>query len=304
MRLAVLLALVLVGTTGCAAFTDDARADGRVTVAAAFYPLAFVAQRVGGDDVSVTNLTQPGAEPHDLELTIKETAEIADADLVMLLHGFQPAVDDAVEQVAAGEVLDVADVVDLETSEEHADDHGDEAGDHGDEDPHFWQDPLLMAEVGDAVAEDLAEIDPAHAADYRANAADLRTDLEALDAAYADGLASCQHETLVVSHDAFGYLGRRYGLDVVGINGLSPDAEPSPAHIRALQDLIRKDGIRVVFSEQLASREFADSLAHDLHIRAEVLDPIEGLSDATAGQDYLSLMRRNLATMRESNQCT
>ena len=109
--------------------------------------------------------------------------------------------------------------------------------------------------------------------------------------------------TIVVSHDAFGYLGRRYGLDVVGINGLSPDAEPSPAHLRELQDLIRRDGITTVFSEELASPKFADSLAGDLGIRAEVLDPIEGLSDETADQDYLSLMRANLATLRKANQC-
>src|SRR5262245_29796037 len=124
MRIAALLALVLACTTGCAAFSDDTSPGGRVSVAAAFYPLAFVAERVGGDDVAVTNLTQPGYEPHDLELSIKETAEVADADLVLVEHGFQPAVDDAVEQVAAGEVLDVADVVELEPAEEHDEDHG------------------------------------------------------------------------------------------------------------------------------------------------------------------------------------
>ena len=134
MRLLLVTALLL-GTTGCAAFSDDTADDGKVSVAAAFYPLAFVAQRVGGDDVAVTNLTQPGNEPHDLELDIKTTAEVSDADLVLLEHGFQPAVDDAVAEVAEGDVLDVADVVDLEDSTE----------DPGEKDPHFWQDPARMA---------------------------------------------------------------------------------------------------------------------------------------------------------------
>ena len=108
---------------------------------------------------------------------------------------------------------------------------------------------------------------------------------------------------IVASHDAFGYLGRRYGLHVVGINGLSPDAEPSPEHIRKLQDLITHDAITTVFSERLASRKLADSLAGDLGLRTAVLDPVEGLSDATAHQNYLSLMRRNLTTLQEANQC-
>ena len=302
MRLAVLLTLVLVGTTGCAAFTDDARADGRVTVAAAFYPLAFVAQRVGGDDVSVTNLTQPGAEPHDLELTIKETAEIADADLVMLLHGFQPAVDDAVEQVAAGEVLDVADVVDLETSEEHADDHGDEAGDHGDEDPHFWHDPDRMALLTEAVADELVEIDPDHADTYRSNAEELVGELHDLTAAYEQGLSGCERNTVVVSHDAFGYL-ERFGLHIEGIAGLSPDAEPTPADLARLQDLIHDEGISTVFSERLVSPRLAQTLAEDMGVTTAILDPIEGLSDETSDEDYLSLMRENLGALELANGC-
>ena len=152
------------------------------------------------------NLTQPGGEPHDLELTVKETAEIAAADLVVYEDGFQPAVDPRVEENAGGEVLDAADgrgpdgaEESAAEHEEHAEEEGEEGHEHGDLDPHFWQDPLRMADLGDAVADKLADIDPDHADDYRANAADLRADLEALDAAYADGLADCERDTVVVS---------------------------------------------------------------------------------------------------------
>jgi zinc transport system substrate-binding protein len=307
MRIAALLTLLLVSTTGCAAFTDDASASGKVTVAAAFYPLAFVAQRVGGDDVSVTNLTQPGSEPHDLELTIKETAEIADADLVMVEHGFQPAVDDAVEQVAAGEVLDVADVVALEPAEEHADDHGGdpadhEGHDHGDVDPHFWQDPDRMATLTEAVADELAEIDPDHADTYRANAHQLVGELRGLATAYDSGLSGCQRDTIVVSHDAFGYL-ERFGVHVEGVAGLSPDSEPTPADLARLQDLIEQDGITTVFSERLVSPRLTRTLADDMGITTAVLDPIEGLSDETTDEDYLSLMRENLSALELANGC-
>jgi zinc transport system substrate-binding protein len=290
MRLALVIGLLL-ATTSCAAFSDAA-ADGKVTVAAAFYPLAFVAQRVGGDDAHVTNLTQPGNEPHDLELDIKTTAEVADADLVLLVHGFQPAVDDAVAEVAEGEVLDVADVVDLKESTE----------DHGEKDPHFWQDPGRMATLTEAVAGSLSTIDPDHAATYAANAEALVADLDRLASDYEEGLRGCERDTIVVSHDAFAYLAR-FGLTVEGIAGLSPDAEPTPADLARLQQLIDTDGITTVFSERLVSPRLSETLADDMGITTAVLDPIEGLSDETADEDYLSLMRANLTALEEANGC-
>jgi len=209
------------------------------------------------------------------------------ADVAVYERGFQANVDEAVDQSSLDHVVDVTGPARV-------------TGD----DPHFWLDPTRLDAAATAVEKQLAQADPAHAAAYRRNLAALHRDLTGLDRDFKRGLASCRVHTIVVSHDAFGYLGSRYGLDLHPINGLSPDAEPSPAHLRELQDLIRKDGITTVFSEELASPKFADSLAGDLGIRAEVLDPIEGLSDETADQDYLSLMRANLATLRKANQCS
>ncbi|MDO9458136.1 metal ABC transporter substrate-binding protein [Nocardioides sp.] len=302
MRRAPLLLTLLLATSGCAAFGDDTEGT---QVAAAFYPLEYVAERVAGDLAVVSNLTTPGTEPHDLELTIRETAEIARADLVIHEDGLQPAVDDAVAQNAAGEVIDAAAVIGLQPfADEHGDDHTEGDGhDHGDElDPHFWLDPLKMADLGDAVAESLSDIDPDHADDFAAGAAALRADLVDLDAAFTDGLADCDRHTIVVSHDAFGYLGR-YGLEVAPVAGLTPDAEPTPAVLADLQDLIRDDGITTVFSERLASPRLTQALADDMGVRTAVLDPLEGLADTTSGDDYLSLMRGNLAALREANGC-
>jgi zinc transport system substrate-binding protein len=293
---AALAAVAGVGTTGCAAFTDSATgASGGLQVAAAFYPLQYAAQRVAGDHAEVVNLTAPGGEPHDLEPSVEETAEIAQADLVVYERGFQPAVDDAVDENAGGEVLDAAAVVPLVPFREHG-------VDSSEPDPHFWQDPLLLGRVGDAVADRLAEVDPAHAADYRANAASLDRDLRRLDRAYATGLRGCARDTVVVSHDAFGYL-ERYGLTMEAVLGLSPDAEPTPADLGRLQELIRDEGVTTVFSESLVSARTAESLAADTGVRSAVLDPIEGLSDRTEHEDYLSLMRRNLAALEEADGC-
>ena len=314
-------ALLLAGTvalSGCSAFSDapasssSGGGDGTPSVAASFYPLQFVAQRVGGDLIDLTVLTGPGQEPHDLELTVAQTATIAGADLVLLEEALQPVVADAVDQNGTGSVLDVEDVITLRAlaeshehgdEDEHADEHGEEdPHDHGDEDPHFWLDPALMAELADAVAQELAEIDPEHAEDYSANAAALSEELEALDSAWASGLAECERDVVVVSHDAFGYL-TRYGLDSHGIAGLSPDAEPTPADLGELQALIRDEGITTVFSETLAPRALSETLARDAGVETAVLDPIEGLSDETAEEDYLSLMEANLEALQEANGC-
>jgi zinc transport system substrate-binding protein len=296
--LATALASVLL-LAGCGGSADGA-GNGRSAVAA-FYPLAWVTGRVAGDEWAVENLTGPGTEPHDLSLDIKQTAAVAGADLVVLEHDFQPAVDETVETNATdAEVVDAAEVVDLVPASEH--EHEEAGHDDGDVDPHFWQDPLLMADLGDAIADRLADLDPDGAATYEQNAADLRDDLEALDAEFTEGLATCERTTTVVSHEAFSSLSR-YGLQFEAIAGLSPDAEATPADLARLQELIRTEGITTVFSERLASSTMADSLAGDLGLESAVLDPIEGLSDETADQDYLSLMGENLQALRTANAC-
>jgi len=291
-------AVLLAGCGG----SDAASGDGRSAVAA-FYPLAWVTERVAGNGWEVTNLTGPGTEPHDLALDIQQTATLAEADLVVLEHDFQPAVDETVEVNAPeAAVVDAADVVDLMPASEHEHEHDESGLSHGDLDLHFWQDPLLMADLGDAVADRLVELDPDGAAAYEDNAAALRTELEALDQEYVDGLARCERTTTVVSHEAFSYLAR-YGLQFEAIAGLSPDAEPTPADLARLQQLITEDGITTVFSERLASSKMADSLAGDLGLDTAVLDPVEGLSDETSDDDYLSLMGQNLDALRKANGC-
>lgn len=299
--------------SGCSAFDDSATSADGVEVATAFYPLQYVAERVAGENATVENLTQPGGDAHDLELNPTETAQVARADLVVFLHGFQPSVDDAVENNATGTAVNVEDVVELRPAEEgdeheeHADEHeegheDEEEHDHGDLDPHFWHDPLLMADLGDEVADQLADLDPEHADDYTANADDLRADLEALDQQFTDGLAQCERQTVVVSHDAFGYL-TKYGLEFAPIAGLSPDAEPTPADLGHLQELIVDEGITTVFYESLVSPAIAEQLAADTGVETAVLDPIEGLTDETIDEDYLSLMEANLTALKEANGC-
>ncbi len=119
----------------------------------------------------------------------------------------------------------------------------------------------------------------------------------------ARDLASCAVDTIVVSHDAFSYLGT-YGLEVAPIAGISPDAEPSPSRLAELQGVIAEEGVSTVFYETLVSPDLAETLAGDLGIETAVLDPIEGLTDETEGEDYVSLMEQNLEALRTANSCS
>ncbi|MFE3999448.1 metal ABC transporter substrate-binding protein [Nocardioides sp. YIM B13467] len=316
-----LAAGALLLTSGCAALSDDSGSSasgsdsGKVQVAAAFYPLEFVAERVAGDLAEVTPLTKPGVEPHDLELSINQTAALQSADVILTEHGFQPAVDDAVEQDVKGEVVDVEKVVELRKAEDegHEEGHDDEHADgedaaaedehaHGETDPHFWHDPLLMAQYAEGVRDALVKADPDNAETYEANAKSLTEDLTKVDEEFKTGLAQCRIKDVVVSHDAFAYLDK-YGLEFESIAGLTPDAEPNPAQLAEIGEHAKEHGVTTIFSERLVSTALADTLADDLGLKTAVLDPIEGLSADTEGEDYLSLMRQNLDALKAANGC-
>jgi zinc transport system substrate-binding protein len=271
---------------------DAPAADGRLSVLASFYPLQFVAERVGGTRVAVTNLTSPGAEPHDLELTPQDVAAVSDAGLVFYLSGFQPAVDDAVANTGATS-LDAAASAALDLT----------ADGGGALDPHFWLDPTRLADVADALAERLAAIDPAAAATYAANAADLRADLASLDDRFAAGLATCASRQLVTSHEAFGYLAQRYDLQQVGIVGIGPDAEPTAADLARVARFVADEGVTTVFYETLVSPDVAETVARESGATTAVLDPIEGLAPDSGTADYLTVMRDDLASLRVGLGC-
>ena len=322
-RSIVLLPLVLVLAGALSACTSDPgtpEAEGGGTgggeqaleVSAAFYPLELAVQRIGGDRVAVSTLTQPGSDPHDAELTPRQVAELGETDLVVFLSDFQPAVDDAVSTVAADSPLDVGEFADLmvmaeddghdhsgETEEEHAE-HSHEGG----TDPHFWLDPTRYAAVAEAVADRLVELDPDGASAYEAGLADFTDELTAVDEEFAAGLETCTSRDLVTGHAAFGYLADRYDLRQKGIAGLTPESEPTASQIRDLVEHVRETGVTTVYSETLVDPSLAETIAREAGVEVRVLDPIEGLTDASAGSDYFEIMRANLQTLREGQGCS
>ena len=261
------VAMVLI-TVGC-----GPRETSGTTVVTSAYPLAFVAERVGGDTVDATNVVPPGTEPHDVELTPRDVEKLGDADLVLYLGGgFQPAVEDAVDgDDDAMDVLEDADSV------------------NGD--PHVWLDPLRLAAIGRAVGARL---------DREAAAGELSRRLEELDAVYASGLRDCAHRVIVTPHASFGYLARRYGLEQVALAGLEPEADPSARELEALADEVTRAGAIAVYAEPNRPRRVVETVARLARVAVHELDPIETV---TEGDDYFEVMLRNLDTLRSTLGC-
>lgn len=289
--------------------------SGGITVVTSNYPLSYLLARIGAEHVDVTDLATPGADAHGLELSVRQVMAVQEAGLVLQIPGYQASLDDAIASGDGDNVLDVSQVVTMLPSggdshgheeeasdaggDEHAADESHDEHDHGPNDPHFWHDPLRMAEVGDALAARLAELAPDGADAFSAAAADVRSDLEALDAELTEQYGGVDGErAFITSHAAYAYLADRYDLHQIGIAGVDPESEPSPQRLLDLEKLVTEENVSTIFFETTASPKVAQTLAENLGIASEELDNLETQLDE--GTDYPAVMRENSRKLLES----
>lgn len=284
MRAGIVLTLLSLLTVASGCGSDEA--SSRRLVVAAFYPIAYAAERVA-PDARVENLTPAGAEPHDLELSARDVEHVRDAATVLYFgEGFMPALEQAVEgddravDLLAGQRLH----------------RGVEAGETV-LDPHVWLDPTRYAAIAQKIADALGE---------PRSADELVAQLRRLDGEFRAGLADCERRELVTSHAAFGYLADAYGLEQVPLTGITPEAEPSAKAIEALVAEVKRSGATTVFFETLVSPKLAQTVAREAGAETAVLDPIEGLTkdEIANGADYFSVMRANLVALRKALGCS
>ena len=286
---AVVIALL---SSGCAGPSGGgSEATGKpISVIAGFYPLQFAAETIGGGQVDVTTLTAPGVEPHDLELTPQQVVQIQEADLVLYIPGFQPAVDAAIEAEAPTRGVDVTAGITLLSGEQNS------------ADPHIWLNPQNMTTIGRTVATRLAALRPTSTSVFTANGDALGASMSALNDRWAKATTTCASRDLVVSHEAFGYLAQQYGLTQVAISGLAPDSEPAPSVVARVADFVRANDVKTIYYETLVDPKVATVLAQETGAATAVLDPIEGIPAGSAAT-YTTLMDANLAAVVAGQPC-
>lgn len=275
--------------TGC-----TSRSERSKSIATSLYPLEFVAQQIAGDNFHVINITPVGVEPHDFELSASATQDVLDAQLAIVLGGsFQPAI----EKTAASRDSHTLDILDAIESNQH-----DSEGD----DPHVWLDPVEMKYVVDVVTDAIVEIDPHHKEQYVAHALEFTKKLDALHTSYRKALGSCELSTFVTSHDAFSRLADRYDLTHESIAGFSPEAEPTPARMKQIADVVERENITTIFSEELASPKVAGAIRRETGVEIKVLSPIEGLTQdhIDSNEDYFTLMEKNRDRLSSALRCS
>ena len=268
---------------GCAPAADD---SGKLQVVAGLYPLAYIAERVGGPAVEVVDLTPAGAEAHDIELTAQQVATVLAADVVLAVPNLQPALDAALTQADPASRLDALAAI----------------GRPDESDPHLWLNPSLLLQVAASLRDRLVELDPERATQFQQGYDSLASDITALLSEYETGLQTCDSRVIVVNHEAYGYLAELNGLEQIAVSGLSPESEPSPARLREVADLVRQLGVTTIYSESALDTKVAATISSETGAKLAVLTPIESRGlDATA--DYLDLMRENLAALVKGQGC-
>jgi len=315
LALFVIAALLL---TGCGK-ESDAPVPGKVNVVTTFYPLYFLAEQIGGEDAHVVNLVPVGVEPHDWTPKSRDLRIASEAQLFIYngagLEGWTEsflkgiASDSQLMKVEASRGIALIEGNGTEDDHDHGgageDEHDhdgsakEEGHDHAGTDPHTWVSPVSVLTMAGNIRDAFAAVDPSHQAAYESRYKALADRLTALDKEYKTALAPHAGKDIVVSHQAFAYLCRDYGLHQTAIMGLSPEAEPRSQDILRIIKFIKEHQIKYIFFEQLSSGSLAETIARDTGAKTLVLNPIEGLTQEQerAGEDLISLMNVNLQNL-------
>jgi len=305
-QLIVLLVMTSSIISGCG--TSNFSVEGKVNVVTSFYPLYDFSQKIGGEFVHVINLVPTGVEPHDWTPKVKDMKNISNAD-VFVYNGadFEGWVDnflDGLNKDHSFIVVEASKGANLINTNDEADNEHEHEHEHGNFDPHIWLSPKQAKVMAENIKDAFVSIDPSHAEAYTINYQRLIDSLNELDEKLDKIVEAAPKKEIVVSHEAFGYIARDYGIRQVAVMGLSPEAEPTVQKMREIKIFAEEHQIKYILFEELVSSKLAETLANSLGIDTLVLNPLEGLTEKQqkAGEDYFSLMESNLTTIEKALQ--
>ncbi|WP_028544118.1 metal ABC transporter solute-binding protein, Zn/Mn family [Paenibacillus taiwanensis] len=311
---------------GCGNTNNKGIVEGKVNVVTSFYPLYFLVNEIGGDTVNTINLIPAGVEPHDWTPKSQDIQNASQAQLLIVQGaGFEGWLDDFKKGLDAQSTVQITEASkgialitatgdehegeahqheEAEAGHENHEGHEGHDHDHGGIDPHTWVSPKSALIMAQNVKDALIQANVSHKAEYDQRYETLHKKLVALDQEYVDSLQSLKKREMVVSHQAFGYLCRDYNLAQHAIMGVSPDAEPRAQDLVKLSKLVKEEGIKYIFFEELVSDQLAKTLADETGVETLVLSPLEGLTQEQekAGDNYITLMERNLQNLLQALQ--
>jgi zinc transport system substrate-binding protein len=305
--------LVTLFAIGC---SEEAMPSGKVSVVTTIFPYYDFAREVGGENVEVTLLLPPGAEAHTYEPKPSDIVKIENADLFIYNGaGLEPWAHDILEGIdnEGLAVIDASKHAQLIESYEHNDELGEgveepheESEENGGYDPHLWLDFENGKKIVDAISGELSRINPANAGLYRSNAEGYRKSLDALHVSFAAGLGECNQSILISGgHNSLSYLGRDYGFSTISVFGLSPNSEPTPQKIAEITDILKEHGIRHVIFEEFIDPKVSNVLASEAGASTIMINPGHNLlqEEFKSGVTFISLMERNLESLRSALEC-
>lgn len=299
LRLSLLLIIVLISITGCSDGVENDK--GKLKVYTSFYPIYDFTSKIAGEKVELYNMVPSGTEPHDWEPSASDIVSLENADMLVYNGaGMEHWVEDVLMNLENEDliVIEASKGIDLLSSE---DDHDHDQGDY---DAHVWTAPLNVKIEMENIKDGLIQLDPESSRYYEENFERYSQELAKLHDEFENGLSHLSNKNFVVSHQAFSYMSKAYGLNQIAIDGISPDSEPNPGRMAEIIDFVIENNIKVIFFEELASSKVASTIANETGVVVDVLNPLEGLSDQEIqnGDDYFSVMRKNLKALTRALQ--
>lgn len=286
-----------------------------LTVYTTVYPLMYLAEEIGGDLIDVKSVYPANADEHSFEPSQKEIIDMAESDLFLYigynLEGFvkkaEPILEDeGVKVTAIGEQIDI----DIESHSEEDHDHSEEGHDdheghdHGDVDPHVWLDPNLMIQMAEQVKNELTELLPEKESYFEENYKQTAEKMKDLDADFKQMVEESAKDEIIVSHAAYGYWEARYGIEQLAVAGLSSSSEPSQKQLTELLKTAKEHDIEYVLFEQNVPSKLTETIQKEIGAKSLTIHNLSVLTseDMENGEDYVSLMEHNIATLKEALQ--
>ena len=276
------------------------------TVVTTIYPLYFISKKIAGDSIEVKCLIKPGSEIHSFSPTPADMVSLDQADLLITLgRDLEPWTAKLANATHVKTLSMEKGLTLIHSGEHHPEDHGDASHHHSGINPHVWLDFGNDIKMVQMIADRLSQLYPKERENFEKNALLLKESFRKLQESYTDGLKQCSKKTVLVGHDAFGYLEKQYGFETESIMGIFAHSKPNAAKLASLSDMIKAKHLHYLFTDPLESSKSASQLASDMNLTLEPLYTLGNISleNKKKGEDMITLLYFDLVQLRKGLEC-